>query len=167
MAKGCTGCGKGGPNRASPISGTREIMPPTQNTDEMIMVVLNDGNTGQHSIHGALSKTFYGYRSSGETFMVTRGDQQAQPHKFVIEQEARQIAPLAVEAVVPLPPPPPPQFDFTKLYGINEERAEEIRKRGVRTLNGLVALGLEQLKSFLPAKTAKKVLEEAESLLEK
>lgn len=134
------------------------MQPPS---DTMVMVVLNDGNLGDHSVHGTATKTFYGYRKSGDKFLVASSDQISQPQKFVLDQPKAEPR----KAVAP-PPPPKPPFDFTELYGINEERAEKLRVMGVRSLNGLLALGKERLSEIVPEKTATRILSEAKEKLE-
>lgn len=44
-----------------------------------------------------------------------------------------------------LPNPGPPAYDFVKLWGITEERADKLRAMGVRTIDGLIMLGAPKI----------------------
>lgn len=136
-------------------------MPPTDSPEQMVLVQLSDGNLGDHPITGRATKQSYGYRKSGDEFYVSSRDIEAQPHRFTVKNKEPVIEVQQQSGIQP----PPPAFDFVKLHGINEERAEELKKRGVRSLSGLVALGEERLVEFMPASTAKRVIAQAEEQL--
>lgn len=72
--------------------------------------------------------------------------------------------PTTVLPAPSLPNPGPPAYDFIKLWGITDERAEKLRAMGVRTIDGLIMLGAPKIAQLfdLPEMTARRILAEAD-----
>lgn len=82
---------------------------------DMILVTLNDKNTGDHPVVGYATKTNYGNRSTGEEFYMYEQDVNAKPNKFVRVQEksVRTTAGKAQQPSTPPVPPAPPAPNIT------------------------------------------------------
>lgn len=67
-----------------------------------------------------------------------------------------------------LPNAGPPAYDLTKVWGVNEERAELLRGKGVRTLDGLIVFGPKKIAELfgIPELNARRVVSEADKLKE-
>ena len=96
---------------------------------EMVLVTLNDKNTGDHPVVGFITKTNYGHRSTGEEFYMYEQDVNAKPNKFVRVQANQQVAAPAGgsgEPSTPPPPPPPPSTAITpKPQGVVSTKPED------------------------------------------
>lgn len=112
----CGGCG-GKKRTSTPAASPQMIaMSAGRNTpqapaSQMIWVQLNDGNFGQHPITGMATKTRYGYRSSGEKFMMAASDVAAMQHRFIIVPDPN-AKPAVVETPEPDTPEPQPVGGF-------------------------------------------------------
>lgn len=106
---GCNKPGCGGGVRTNPNASGLSISQSNlvnMNDDEFVMVSYQHPNRGSHPVYGAAvangKPNFYGYRSHGEKFLVTRRDQRAYPHYFHIVESVPEPPKIAVT-----PPPPP------------------------------------------------------------
>jgi hypothetical protein len=72
--------------------------------DFFTLCVLRDLNTGDHQVFGGVTKINYGYRSTGDTFLVHKNDIAGQPDLFVPVTQYQTVK--EVEVV----------FDATKNY---------------------------------------------------
>jgi len=154
---------------------------------EQVLVELQDGNIGNHPI--SMEGTFYGYRSHGERFWMSRGHAMKYGNRVrIIEQEpAREPnTPTQSKEVQQLPPEPrqienavslveeaeepePPvslveREDLTKIWGINAERAKILEDAGVRTKSGLLSIDAKRLADMLKCSVsiANRILTRAE-----
>ena len=130
---------------------------------ELVLVQLSDGNRGDHRIVGAATRSEYGYRKDGDQFYAAAADVRKMPALQPVTERAEAV--VEPEQEEP-PPPPPPPFDLTEIWGIDEERAEALRERGVRSPNGILAMGENRLSEIMPKSTAARVITEVEKLLE-
>lgn len=83
---------------------------------DMVLVTLNDKNTGDHPVVGFITKTNYGHRSAGEEFYMYEQDINAKPNKYVrVQTNQRSMATVETngELVTPAVPPPPPSKSVT------------------------------------------------------
>ncbi len=188
----CSGCGRRATNAEPPpmpqgmmaaITGKKASE--EMKDDEMVMIFYDHPNRGSHPVVGPVTKTKYGYRGGGERFLIARVDQVAMPHYFKIIEER----PPAQERPVAPPPPEPmanmalpeeslpfadepivsemkPKDDSLQLLpGITPETERLLAKRGVKTMEELLAFGEDELAALRGVgKTRAKVVFE---LLEK
>lgn len=187
----CGGCKKQTPVHAIPAPS--QVMQPFQDTrmasmanvspDDMVSVELIDGNYGDHPI--SFGGTFYGYRSHGDKFKMLRAHAVNLRVVRIIDNSemlpvfdapvAPRTVPAAPPSLAPVTEEPkeaktitltPQVFDFTKIWGINEERAEKLRNIGIRTLSGLLSFDADRLGELLelPPGPMARVLKSAKSL---
>jgi predicted flap endonuclease-1-like 5' DNA nuclease len=77
--------------------------------NDTILIVLADGNRGQHKIVGGATGKVYGYRSDGEKFYIHKNDYSARPGSFRIIEETK-----VVDTAPQATPPPPPKIVHEK-----------------------------------------------------
>lgn len=138
---------------------------------EVAKVRLNDGNIGDHSVIGAISGTNYGYRASGDVFLMKVQDINAMPAIFQIVQDGASVV-AAVQDNTPAPVPviqsetnvsepsaevavyavpditsdiPRPAFDLQSIPGVSNNIASQLESRGINSRESLRALGKEGL----------------------
>ena len=158
---------------------------------DIVTVELIDGNRGNHRIVGDITKRDYGHRAHGQQFKMLVVDATIAPRKVRIVEDKQpaairhaQPAPLppvptaiteSVEIVAPVaimeeePDPEPfavwePEvFDFTTIWGINDERAQVLIEMGIRSITGLLTLSESKLETVLEVNTttAKRILSNA------
>jgi len=156
---------------------------------DTVSVELIDGNQGDHPI--SFGGTFYGYHSHGDKFKMLREHAVGFRSVRIIDNSEMLPtfdAPVAPRTV-PVAPPTlaeatrqaimedeheeektitltPQVFDFTKIWGINEEREEKLRNIGIRTLDGLLSFDEDRLGELLglPAGLVTRMLNSAKSL---
>lgn len=150
---GCASCGKAS---VPVMEYPQMIASPQMATSETVEVELVDGNFGDHSITGVATKTFYGYRKHGETFLMNRGDAEMQPRSFrILEAMVIDDTPQMDVFSEPLPAP---SFDFTTLPDVTQEQANKLAEMGIRTLGGFSMADQEMLKDIFGARQLKRVL---------
>lgn len=166
----CSNCGSS--HTSPPVALPAMSSAPGGSPDDMVIIILNDGNIGDHSIVGMVSKTFYGYRKHGEEFLMRRSDIAMQPSLFIIQSEVIEVQSVLAEtiaAALPKEPPPPPAvpaFDLTSLWGVNIERAQKLQEMGIRTLDGFLNAPSVILNEIFPVERIReRVLKEAKSLI--
>lgn len=103
---------------AAPLAASRRMMASAvaerdsgMATGDMVLVTLNDKNTGDHPVVGFATKTNYGHRSTGEEFYMYEQDIAAKPHKFIrVKEQRRSTASVAqvADPGKPAAPPAPP-----------------------------------------------------------
>jgi glycosyltransferase involved in cell wall biosynthesis len=96
---------KTGPNAttsivASTVASANGAM--AMSDSEYVLVLYAHPNRGQHVVVGGVTKTKYGYRAGGDTFLVHKDDIKSQPHLFQ-PIEARPVAPSATPQPVIAP----------------------------------------------------------------
>jgi glycosyltransferase involved in cell wall biosynthesis len=73
------------------------------NDNSMVRIEYMSLNRGGHGVHGSVTKTFYGYRKGGDTFLMHRSDVEAQPQLFrEIDQHIIQPAPVIAPKPIPV-----------------------------------------------------------------
>jgi hypothetical protein len=97
---------------------------PQMAADQMIWVQLNDGNFGQHPIIGMATKTKYGYRSSGEKFMMASSDVAIMQHRFIVVPDPNA---KPAEVVEPEPETPEPQPAFVTWQPGKAKRGRRVK----------------------------------------
>lgn len=168
----------------------------TASSNDMVDVELIDGNLGDHLI--SFSGQSYGYRASGDKFKMLLAHAKLDRRVRILEAQSAPAASKRRATAAPPPPPDggdsepplvdplreladsgdktPPDvtirtadaFDLTTLWGINAERAETLKKMGVRSPNGVANLPQAQLmKLFNMAElTARRVISEAQKAVD-
>jgi glycosyltransferase involved in cell wall biosynthesis len=101
-AMGCSGCGGGNKQTASPPMQQERVNNMKISDEEMILILYQHPNIGQHPVIGPVTKTFYGYRGRGEEFIVHRADVLGRPNVFVPIQ--LKTADVPEMQAAPLPP---------------------------------------------------------------
>jgi glycosyltransferase involved in cell wall biosynthesis len=72
--------------------------------DNMVRIEYMSQNRGGHGVYGTVTRTFYGYRKGGDTFLMHRADVEAQPQLYrEVDQHIVQAPPVVVPAPVPTP----------------------------------------------------------------
>jgi glycosyltransferase involved in cell wall biosynthesis len=123
----------------------------TMQDNEMVLVLYDSRNVGQHKVIGPATHVFYGYRSGGEKFYVNRRDLQAAPHIFKQIQEAvrppEQTQPpiSVVEKPQPLEDAGESPIDFQTIGGITDQIADALKARGITTEEDILRLGVDGL----------------------
>lgn len=127
----CGGCGA--KKRATPAAMPQAMAmmsgrngPPNAPADQMIWVQLNDGNLGQHPITGNITKTKYGYRSSGDKFKMAASDVAVMQHKFIIIADPT-AKPTVVEEDEPETPEPAPVGGFASWEAEKPKRVRRMK----------------------------------------
>lgn len=116
------GCGGGSQSTSSYVpDDVRQMRERTGNTlsnvnkikdDELVMVLYDHPNRGDHHVVGPITGLDYGYHSGGDKFLVHQKDIDGMPHIFKKEDASKvQVVPAA-----PVPPPPPVQMEVKKKY---------------------------------------------------
>jgi glycosyltransferase involved in cell wall biosynthesis len=85
---------------AAPANGKEAAMA----DEQYVMAKYVHPNQGVHGVIGVATRTNYGYRGGGETFLVHRDDVAAQPHLF----QPLEIVPVATAPAAPPPEPVKP-----------------------------------------------------------
>jgi len=126
------------------LSSTQEAQ--TQMADsEVVLVRYLHPNRGQHKVVGAVTKTMYGFRAGGDTFLVRKPDVAGQPHLFsAIERPPVRVIP----ARPALPAPPVPlevpvprvAFDPRSVAGVTDDLVRQLTDRGIVTLSQMKAM---------------------------
>lgn len=81
---GCKCGGKSPEPRPLPAAAAAEgVSIEMENDNDYVLVQYISPNKGQHSVVGAASKKFYGYRAGGDTFLYRHDDLALQPHLFL------------------------------------------------------------------------------------
>lgn len=145
--------------------------------DDMILITYENPNRGMHNVFGASTKINYGYRAGGgmERFYVHRSDIATHPGWFI--PFTQPVPNMTVSEPVSTPPPvevnAPKELDFVKtnpanapeglappsidilklpdfqsLPGITDNISDILLKKGVKTWNDIVELGVEGLQSI-------------------
>lgn len=117
---GCGGCGRSASvssRSVQPVSSIQQ-MTNTVSDDDVVMVQLTNGNSGEIPIVGHVTKTFYGMRAHGDTFLMKKEDQAVKPNVY---------SPI----VVNLPQPekketPPPEPIVIEEYVADDQNARTI-----------------------------------------
>ena len=161
----CSSCGRKSRHSAPPPKMMMNVSraAPEMNDEQYVMVRLIDGNRGQHPIIGASTKTKYGYRAHGDTFLVHRDDIAAHPGKFeeAVKQAVAPVAevketpppvlepdaqPLRAEYAVHAPVKAPEQpFDLQTVPGVTAAIANQLERMNVHSLEDLADLSLGDL----------------------
>ena len=142
--------------------------------ENMVLCRYLHPNRGQHTVVGGVTKTKYGFRAGGDTFLVRREDADANPHLFA-QIESKEIpaaakpplpsappaAPPAAPAAVAEAPAPPdvvtgepeaaPDTSVNivgRLPGINAPIAEQLAADGIETADQIIALGVDGLQKY-------------------
>lgn len=139
--------------------------------NDVILVRLNDGNLGDHAVFGGATRTNYGYRASGDVFLMKRIDVDSQPGLFV---QVIENGPVPEPKVQPEPPAPNPvaisefpaivpvakvvesvkiepepvvvrPFDPQTIPGISERISADLLGHGVKSRKEIKDLGKEGL----------------------
>lgn len=196
----CSSCS--GRSKKSASINTRSIKPGSMDNknaiedDNVKLVILDDGHTGQHRIVGAHTKREYGYRASGEKFYIDERDYNIQKHIFKTIEDK-----VEVEKETPKPPPPPEPkeekeevaggvlddimggkkqeekpksaiaaepFDFADINGVTDEHAAELNALGVHTIADVLDFGEEKLTELrgIGKARAKSIVRQAKAVLE-
>jgi glycosyltransferase involved in cell wall biosynthesis len=150
------GCGCKGGNAQTPksqssaplrlMSTQQETEAMTTDADVMLIRYLHP-NKGQHKVVGTATRTVYGFRAGGDTFLVKKADVQSQPHLFqVIQQPAASVPRPTAQAPrppVPIEAPVPrslAQFDPQEIPGIGVDIIKQLNQQGKMTLAQLKAM---------------------------
>jgi hypothetical protein len=102
---GCSGCGRHSTVSSRSVQSVSSIQQTTGAIiadESIVMVRLNSGNVGEVPIVGYVTKTFYGLRAHGDTFLMKKEDQVVKPHYYEVF-----TVDLPKEEPVVLPPPTP------------------------------------------------------------
>ena len=105
----CGSCG--GRKHAAAPPAANQTMAPQMSTqmsaDNIVWVMLNDGNIGQHPIVGVITKTNYNPRAHGEKFKMILADARAMPHKYIIVDDPNAVPVMVTIADTPTMAEPP------------------------------------------------------------
>ncbi len=125
-----------------------------ENDNDYVLVQYLSPNKGQHSVIGAASKKFYGYRSGGETFLYRHDDLALQPHLFikvdnmshivrkpdqVVDEELK--APASLDGVEEIPE----EFDLQSLPSVTERIALRMNQSGLDSPEQILRYGVDSL----------------------
>ena len=168
----CRTCGG---NRKPAVNNVpvKQAQPNTQgvNDDDLVLIVYNNPNRGQHKVVGASTKLNYGYREGGgvEKFYVHKLDIASHPDWFVpfmppaVNVERTEVAqpepPVELSApdfvqTMSADTPVAPAKDITKPFdlesipGVTEHIMNQLVIRGVKTPEDVINLGVEGLKEL-------------------
>lgn len=188
----CSGCG-GGRRSSSPPPAARNMSISEEkmsnvSSNDMVQVELIDGNEGDHLI--AFQGTSYGYRVNGDRFSMLRSHAQLDRRVRIITGNQAPTAKARTEpasmpppppefvepiAVLPVPKEPEPwtppladEYDLTKLWGINEDRAVTLKTRGVRTPHGVALMTTKDITTLFGVSdlVARRIVAEAQKVTE-
>lgn len=164
------GCGSGS-RSVRPEMRVAGGPPPNISDNDLVMVKLVDGNLGDHAVFGGSTRTNYGYRASGDIFLVKRVDLEVSPFLFqVVNEEGPSDHPVAQ----PEPPEPQPVaivspaaikadpvvahpaitvpvistkpvFDPQTIPGVNERIAKAMLNRHIMSRDEILKMGKEGL----------------------
>lgn len=156
--------------------------------DEMVTVELNDGNIGEHPIVIRDQKTQkshnYGYRRTGETFLMLRSHAQMYPNKFTVQEKvvekkkettaapatsslappvALKVKPTAEPTATAEPTTATTTVENWQEWGMTEKQAAKLEKAGVTTAADLSKLSATSLRDTadMSENMAEKYLERA------
>lgn len=126
------------------------VSPEVNMSDEdMILAKYMSPNRGQHSVRGASTRTYYGYRGGGDEFLVHQADIAAQPHMFMPIQRRVEARASVSE---PSPPAPiqeervlPSFFDLQSLPGITPGLERRMLDSGFDSSEKILSAGPELL----------------------
>jgi len=166
----CGGCSK---NRQQPqIMQQPEAMsrsmaqPPQQPASTMVRVKLNDGNIGDHPIRGMATKEFYGYRCSGDVFMIAIADYEISRNTYILVEDEKPAEPQKL---------PQPQErrevvtqnknDLTQVWGITPRRENELNEIGIVSYSDLANADADELGNIIPDKIINRVLADVQKFL--
>jgi len=132
-------------------SSTQEAMQDMADNDVVLARYLHP-NRGQHKVVGVSTRTVYGYRAGGDTFLVHKADIAAQPHLYAQVQKAQVVAvpsgppappapPLPIEVPVPKPVS---TFDPQSIPGVGPDMVKQLTARGILTLAQFKAMSKVQ-----------------------
>lgn len=164
-----------------------------ETADGMVLVELIDGNIGDHLIafggtsynyrvhgdqfymkreHAAVDRRVRVVRDAPTPALAGVQPLPPPPVSNMVQEstpvmQPQQATPVVQSIAPPMQParnPGPPAYDFVKLWGITEERADKLRTMGVRTLDGLIMLGAPKIAQLfdLPEMTARRIIAEAD-----
>jgi len=128
---GCKCGGKSPQPHVLPVAPAAEgVAIEMENDNDYVLVQYISPNKGQHSVVGAASKKFYGYRAGGDTFLYRHDDLALQPHLFVkvdnmSHVERKPDAPVVEILVAPTPAEGVDVEDLPEEL-VEEELAEEV-----------------------------------------
>lgn len=193
---GCSGCGGTVPQYVppSPPLAYQVHRGLEMNGNEYKMVVLDDGHTGDHGIVGFATKIQYGYRSSGEQFLMHVKDIQLHSNPKVNHgrvkllepmEELEEVKPTLVgtsddeitgepsmplEEAVELPEPTlevNEDMPLTGMKTLTNRNIAELEGQGIISITDLVRFGKEGLLTLKGMSVAKadKIVKEAVELL--
>jgi glycosyltransferase involved in cell wall biosynthesis len=141
--------------------------------DDMVLITYENPNRGMHGVYGAATKINYGYRAGGgmERFYVHKADIATHPGWFIPVLESSPN--IAQSVSPPVEVSPPKELDFIKtnpaselnglapqsvdilkipdlqsLPGITDKIADILFKKGVKTWNDIIELGIEGLQTI-------------------
>lgn len=128
-----------------------------ENDNDYVLVQYNSPNKGQHSVIGFNTKTHYGYRRGGDTFLIKHDDYLAQKHMFTIVDKMSQSKRF-IESGKTKPPDAPElivehddvteddeNFDLQILPGITPVIADRMRNTGLATPDLILQHGEDSL----------------------
>lgn len=133
-------CGSCGSSQSVPMQTPVPMMAPSGSPDDLLEIYLNDGQRGDHSIIGRATQRFYGYRVTGEQFLMHRADIEAQTHLFIlVTTTPNKIEDMDQKPAQDLEPPVPlvKADDLTQLWGISPDKAQSLNQMGIFTFMGL------------------------------
>ena len=163
---GCKSCGKksaSSPQTNFNVSSRQAQGVSSMNDQDYVMVKYIGANRGMHPVYGS-DKRFYGYRVSGDEFLVHKSDIKSYPHLF--QAATTTVTPPRQQIAAP---PPPPQvwipaeledepvnavinkaiderrFDPQALPGITPTVATRLEEAGVNSPDKVRKLGLDGL----------------------
>lgn len=142
------------------------------NGNDYVMIELDDGKSGDHRVKGPITKTDYGYRVSGDRFLMHVTDVTS-----IVNSKGKlqvKILTLEEEPEVEIVEEDPPIETFegvpliTSMQGINSKTLALLEQYGMQTVKDVLAIGEEGL---LPIKgigpiLAQRVIESAQKTLD-
>lgn len=121
---------------------------------DLVMIRYTHPNRGEHSVVGSATRTRYGMRSGGDTFLVNRADVAAQPHLYeIVGAPAVTASQIAPQRSAPPPPdavrdePAPTMavsFDMRSISGITDKIAAQLVTAGKTSVSDLKAMTLDE-----------------------
>lgn len=153
MGCGCKGNGRVRPsvvrstqvNPLARMTESVEAMASNMNDQDLIMVRYEHPNKGQHAVVGSMTKTKYGFRAGGDSFLVKKADIDAQPHLFKVI-EHRPEAPK--QTIAPPSAPRPIGQKISELPGVSQNIADMLEADGLVMTTDLSDLTADDLTKY-------------------
>jgi glycosyltransferase involved in cell wall biosynthesis len=130
-------------------------------SSDMVLVQLNDGNQGQHPIVGSVTRTNYGYRATGDQFLITQRDYEAMADRFNLVETVKVEEIERIEKVAAVRP-----HSVAAIPGARPSTVKLLEEAGITTVPAVIAAGKSGLMAVegIGERTATDLLEAAKNM---